>query len=164
MNKIIIPFVVSSIRIAALPLFFILYNFGNIVACLGLLTFCAITDFLDGYIARKLQATSRFGAYYDASTDFILMLGAFSIFYANGLYPLWLIISIVVAFLAFILTSHLIKKIYDPVGRYLGSALYIGIALTLLWPSEATFIFVQYAFLVFFLLSLVSRLVSYAKR
>ena len=80
-----IPTFISSLRIAALPLFFYLFNQGNVTACLILLAFCAATDFFDGYLARKLEATSRFGAYYDATTDFILMIGIFAIFYAHEL-------------------------------------------------------------------------------
>ena len=159
-----IPTFISSLRIAALPLFIYLYNLGNITACLGLLSFCAATDFFDGYIARKLKATSRFGAYYDAATDFLLMFGIFAFFYSFGFYPIWLLLIIVTAFVQFIVTSFYSKKLYDPVGRYLGSALYIGVVLTLLWPTIAIFVFVQYAFAVFFLISIASRIISLTKK
>ena len=160
----LIPTFISSLRIAALPLFFYLYNLGNITACLILLAFCAATDFFDGYFARKLKATSRFGAYYDATTDFILMIGIFAIFYATGYYPIWLMLLITAAFAQFLATSHYAKKLYDPVGRYLGSALYIGVVLTLLWPIQAVFAFVQYAFVAFFLVSIASRIMSLTRK
>lgn len=158
------PTFTSSLRIIALPLFFFLYNLGNVTACLGLLAFCAATDFLDGYLAKKLKATSRFGAYYDATTDFILMFGIFAFFYSFGDYPIWLLLLIAAAFIQFIVTSFFAKKLYDPVGRYLGSALYIGVVLTLLWPTQAVFTFVQYAFVGFFLVSIVSRIASLTKK
>ena len=129
-----------------------------------MLAFCAGTDFLDGYLARKLNTTSRFGAYYDATTDFILMAGIFAIFYAQGYYPLWLLFLIAVSFAQFLVTGFYVKKLYDPVGRYLGSALYIGIVLTLLWPIQAVFAFVQYAFVAFFIVSIVSRIVSLTRK
>ena len=159
----VIPAFISSLRFLVLPLFFYLYNLSNIASCLGLLVFCAATDFFDGYLARKLNATSRFGAYYDALTDFILMLGIFTIFHVRGYYPVWLLLLIAAAFIQFIITSFFAKKLYDPVGRYLGSALYIGVVLTLLWPLPAVFAFVQYAFAGFFLVSLVSRIISLTK-
>jgi phosphatidylglycerophosphate synthase len=158
------PTFISSLRIATLPLFIYLYKLGNVNACLGLLAFCAVTDFFDGYAARKLKATSRFGAYYDATTDFILMIGIFSIFFAEGYYPIWLLILIAATFIQFLATSFLTKKLYDPVGRYLGSALYICVVLTLLWPTPAVFAFVQYAFVVFFLVSLASRIISLTRK
>jgi CDP-diacylglycerol--glycerol-3-phosphate 3-phosphatidyltransferase/cardiolipin synthase len=163
-NPTAIPAFISSLRIVALPMFIYLYNLGNTNACLGVLAFCAATDFFDGYAARKLKATSRFGAYYDATTDFILMIGIFSIFFAYGYYPVWLLILIATAFIQFLATSFLAKKLYDPVGRYLGSALYIGVVLTLLWPTPAVFAFVQYAFVAFFLVSLASRIFSLTRK
>ena len=84
---ILIPTIISSLRIAAIPLFIYLYNLANIISCLILLAFSAATDFFDGYSARKLGATSRFGAYYDATTDFALVIGIFIIFYHQRLLP-----------------------------------------------------------------------------
>jgi len=161
---ILIPAFISSLRIAALPLFFYLFNTANITTCLILLAFCAASDFFDGYLARKLKATSRFGAYYDATTDFILMIGIFAIFYASGYYTIWLLLLIAASFVQFLATSLYAKKLYDPVGRYLGSALYIGITLTLIWPMQATFSFVQFAFFGFLLVSIASRIVSLSRK
>jgi phosphatidylglycerophosphate synthase len=165
MKKLIpIPTLISSTRIAAIPLFLILFNQGNVAACLGLLAFCAATDFFDGYLARKLNATSMFGTYYDATTDFILMLGIFTIFYYIGYYPIWLLLLIAATFAQFIATNFYTKKFYDPVGRYLGSALYIGVVLTLVYPIQAVFAFVQYSFVAFVLVSLASRIVSLTRK
>ncbi len=159
-----IPSFISSLRVAAFPLFFYLNNQGDIAACLILLAFCAGSDFLDGYLARKLNIASRIGAYYDATTDFILTAGIFAIFYAQGYYPLWLPLLIAISFAQFLATGFFTKKTYDLVGRYLGSALYIGITLTLIWPIQAVFAFVQYAFVAFFLVSIVSRIVSLIRK
>jgi CDP-diacylglycerol--glycerol-3-phosphate 3-phosphatidyltransferase len=163
-KQIAIPAFTSSLRVAAFPLFFYLYTIGNVTACLGLLAFCAATDFFDGYLARKLGAASKFGSYYDATTDFILIIGIFAIFYAVGFYPIWLLLLIAVSFIQFLATSYLSEKMYDPVGRYLGSALYVGVVLTLFWPTPAIFIFVQYAFVVFFLVSIASRTISLTRK
>ena len=162
-KQILIPTAISSVRIAALPLFLYLFDTGNITACLALMAFCAATDFFDGYFARKLNVTSKFGAYYDAVTDFVLMSGAFATFTVDGFYPAWLLVLIAASFVQFLATSRMTKKLYDPVGRYIGSALYIGIALTLLSPTQPVFSFVQYAFAGFFLVSLVSRIISLAR-
>jgi len=160
----LIPLLISSQRIVALPIFYYFYNIGNAASCLGLLGFCAATDFLDGYIARKLYLTSKFGAYYDATTDFTFMFGIFLLFHVLGFYPIWLLLIITFAFIQFIITSYLAKKLYDPVGRYLGSALYIGVVLTLFWPTESVFAFVQYAFVGFFLFSIASRIISLTRK
>jgi phosphatidylglycerophosphate synthase len=160
--KIVIPTALSSFRIAVVPLFFYFYN-QSVAVCLVLFAFAVATDLLDGYAARKLKATSRFGAYYDASTDFILVISIYSFFTAKGFYHVWLPALIVLAFAIFFITSLIVKKIHDPVGRYTGSALYIGIFLTLIFPIQAIFNFVQYAYVVFFLVSLLSRTISLTK-
>jgi len=160
---ILIPTAISSIRIAVLPLFFYLYNSGNTAFCLVFFALAAATDLLDGYSARKLKVTSKFGGYYDATTDFALIIGIYLLFAAEGFYPIWLLILITASFAQFLATNRYAKKPYDPVGRYIGSALYIGIVLTLVSPEQVTFAFVQYAFAVFFVVSIVSRIVSLVK-
>jgi phosphatidylglycerophosphate synthase len=145
---------------AVLPLFYIFFVNSNVVACLGLLAFSAATDYLDGYLARKLGVATHFGAYFDASTDFVLMFGAYMIFTVRGIYPFWLPLLIATSFFLFLATSRLSKKLYDPIGKYTGSALFIGVVLTLVFPISAIFSFVQYAFLSFFLVSLASRIMS----
>ena len=107
---ILIPATISSIRIAVLPLFLYLYGGGNIVACLVLLAFSAATDFFDGYLARRLKVTSKFGAYYDATTDFILVIGIFTVFTTKGYYPIWLLLLIAASFSLFVATSHYRQK------------------------------------------------------
>lgn len=133
-------------------------------ACLLLVGFAALTDLLDGYLARKLGATSKVGPYIDGAADFIFLFGAFTFFTIDGLYPFWLPLLISVSFIQFIVTSIYTKKVYDPVGRYLGSALYIGIVLTVVFPILPVFLFVQFGFLVFFIISLASRFQSLKKR
>jgi phosphatidylglycerophosphate synthase len=159
----LVPAAISSLRIAALPIFLLLFSSGAIAWCFVLIGLAALTDLLDGYLARKLRVATRFGAYFDAATDFILIIGVYSIFTASGYYPIWLPLLIIASFAQFLLSSLYAKKIYDPIGRYIGSALYIGIVLTLAFPVEAMFLFVQVSFVGFFLVSLASRIVSLKK-
>jgi phosphatidylglycerophosphate synthase len=137
------PAAVSSIRIAVLPLFLYLYDAGNIVWCLGLFVIIIATDFIDGFLARKLKVASKVGAYYDSATDFALVMGIFTLFSFKGLYPVWLPILITMSYAQFLALSAVGKKLYDPVGKYTGTALYGGILLTLVFPSEAIFSFIE---------------------
>ena len=160
----LVPAIVSSLRIVVLPFFFYFYNAGNTALCLTLFACSAVTDLFDGYLARKLKVASRFGAYYDAGTDFALVIGIFTFFTLKGYYHIWLLLLITASFIQFLASSIYSKKLYDPVGRYIGSALYIGIVLTLVFPSQATFSLVEFAFLGFFLVSLASRIVSLTRK
>jgi len=80
------------------------------MSCLILLTFSAATDFFDIYLAGRLKVTSRFGGYYDATTDFILVLGIFTIFSAKGYYPIWLLLLITASFIQFLAASLYAKN------------------------------------------------------
>ena len=160
----VVPTLISSLRIAVLLLFIYLFNQENIVGCLFLLVFCAVTDYLDGWLARKLKVSSRIGAFYDALMDFILMMGIFIGFYWVGFYQFWFLLLIAASFVQFVVTSRYTKKLYDPVGRYLGSSLYIGAVLTLIFPVQIAFSFVQFAYAGFFLVSLVSRIISLTRK
>jgi CDP-diacylglycerol--glycerol-3-phosphate 3-phosphatidyltransferase len=162
-KKILIPTLISSLRIAVIPFFIYFYNHENLIVCLLLFTFAASTDLLDGFVARKLKITSTIGAYYDALTDFVLIISIYTFFFSKSYYPIWLPILITASFAQFLVTSRYVKKLYDPIGRYVGSALYIGIILTLLFPTQAIFYFLQYAYIVFFLVSLASRAISLTK-
>jgi CDP-diacylglycerol--glycerol-3-phosphate 3-phosphatidyltransferase len=64
-----LPNLISLSRILLAPLFLIsLKNYFTIIACIILIT-GAITDFFDGYIARKIKSTSRIGAILDPLAD-----------------------------------------------------------------------------------------------
>lgn len=86
--------------------------------------FSVSTDFLDGYLARKLDASSRFGAYFDVTTDFIFVLSLFAAFIPKGFCTDWVLFIMAAEFVGFILTSLYFTKIYDPVGKYYGSLLF----------------------------------------
>jgi phosphatidylglycerophosphate synthase len=89
------------------------------------------SDQLDGYLARKLNVASRFGAYFDILTDFLFISSVFVVFVLKQLYPFWVLALIGVMFLQFVVTNILVKQlIYDPVGKYYGSILYGCIGLT----------------------------------
>ncbi len=49
----------------------------------------ALTDYFDGYYARKMKLVSDFGKLMDAITDKILVLGLFAVLIAFDLLPKW---------------------------------------------------------------------------
>ncbi|XHH09164.1 MAG: CDP-alcohol phosphatidyltransferase family protein [Candidatus Bathyarchaeia archaeon] len=155
--KALIPSGISALRIAALPLFLYFNSVGSSSLCLLTFALAAVTDLIDGFIARKLNVASKAGAYFDAVTDFIVILGIFSAFCLNGYYPVWLLLLIAGSFAQFAVTGYFGKRLYDPLGKYIGSALYIGITLTLLSSTALIFTVVQAGVLTFVLCSFVTR-------
>jgi CDP-diacylglycerol--glycerol-3-phosphate 3-phosphatidyltransferase len=67
------------------------------VVCALIIFICAcITDFLDGWIARKRQETSDFGKILDPVADKILVLGAFLSFVQLQLIPAWMVVIVII--------------------------------------------------------------------
>ncbi len=161
-SKVLVPCGISALRIAALPLFLYFNSLGASFLCLLVFGFAAVTDLFDGFVARKLNVASKSGAYFDAVTDFVLVLGIFIAFTLNGYYPAWLLLLIIGSFAQFVVTGFFGKRLYDPLGKYIGSVLYIGIALTLLSPAGLMLIIVQSGVVVFTVTSFITRMLSLA--
>ncbi|VAW19231.1 CDP-diacylglycerol--glycerol-3-phosphate 3-phosphatidyltransferase [hydrothermal vent metagenome] len=63
-------------------------------AAAGIFAMAAITDFLDGYLARKYNLISDFGKIADPIADKFLILSAFYVFYQFDLIAWWMIVVI----------------------------------------------------------------------
>ena len=74
-----IPTILTLLRIAAIPVFmlvfFLPYSWTGIASAV-IFTIAAITDWLDGYLARKLGQMSRFGAFLDPVADKLMVAAA----------------------------------------------------------------------------------------
>jgi cardiolipin synthase (CMP-forming) len=69
-SVITIPNLLTLMRALGIPLFLYLYiNQKNVVASFWVLGFAALTDYLDGKIARALKQESAFGAAFDPAID-----------------------------------------------------------------------------------------------
>lgn len=74
-----IPNLLTLLRILLIPFFFIVYTidagWSNIVATV-IFVAAAITDWLDGYLARKLNQYTTFGAFLDPVADKLIVATA----------------------------------------------------------------------------------------
>jgi CDP-diacylglycerol--glycerol-3-phosphate 3-phosphatidyltransferase len=89
---------VTLSRIAVAPLFLIFIFRDELWAkwTAGLLfAWGAISDYLDGYLARKYDLKSDFGALLDPFADKVLMISVFMAFVALELAEAWMVIIIV---------------------------------------------------------------------
>ncbi len=82
-----LPNLLTLFRIAVIPglvaLFYIESRFASWLAC-GLFSLAAITDFLDGYIARVTKQQSAFGRFLDPVADKLLVSSALLMMVAFG--------------------------------------------------------------------------------
>ena len=69
---ILIPLIVG---IFYLPDHWLSYENKNIIAC-AIFVIAAVTDWLDGYLARRLNQMSAFGAFLDPVADKLIVVGA----------------------------------------------------------------------------------------
>ena len=95
-----IPNILTVFRVVITPVFIILFlspNFLNKLISLLLFFIGSITDYLDGYIARKYNYITDFGKLIDPLADKIFVVSAFVLLHL--LYPesikLWMIIAII---------------------------------------------------------------------
>ncbi len=100
-----IPNILTVLRVILIPLFVIAFLVGgiNIWVAFAIFVLASVTDFLDGYIARKKNLVTDFGKLMDPLADKILVMSAFICFtYAGIFHPA---ITIVVMSREFLVTG-----------------------------------------------------------
>lgn len=96
----LLPNILSGLRIILAPVFLILFfqdDFIMKAIGLGVYIIAAITDYYDGYFARKYGVYSDFGAFLDPLADKFLTFSGFIVlpFIAADQFPWWAIILII---------------------------------------------------------------------
>jgi CDP-diacylglycerol--glycerol-3-phosphate 3-phosphatidyltransferase len=72
-----IPNLLTLFRLVLIPVFVVVFYLdfpGQYAVCAIIFALAAITDWLDGYLARKLQQTSPFGAFFDPVVDKLMVV------------------------------------------------------------------------------------------
>lgn len=93
------PNQLTFIRIILTPLFvYLMINSGTLSNLIAAFVFfiAAFTDWYDGYIARRLSQTSKFGQFMDPLADKILVLSALAVFAYLDYAFLWMILIIII--------------------------------------------------------------------
>src|SRR6056297_1099670 len=91
-----IPNALSMARLLALPFIYLDLVDGRFTRAYVLLVVFAATDWLDGYLARRLDQISRFGTLLDPISDRALFLVVGIAFVVADLLPVWALVVIVV--------------------------------------------------------------------
>jgi cardiolipin synthase len=86
-----IPNVVTAVRLAAVPVFlWLLFGVQDRVAAAVLLAVLGATDWVDGWLARRLGQVSTLGKVLDPVADRVLLAVAVTAIIVDGSVPLWL--------------------------------------------------------------------------
>ncbi len=81
-----LPNILTLARIAAIPVFvvfYLLFPRDQYYLVVGIFVLAAITDWLDGFLARRMQETSSFGAFLDPVADKLMVCTALVLIVAD---------------------------------------------------------------------------------
>jgi len=106
-----VPNVLSALRIVLVPVFLVLVLVGNDVAALVVIVASALSDFLDGIIARRFGQITKLGQLLDPAADRLFIFAAVIALAVRDVVPWWLVIVIVgrdvfLAVLGVVLAQH----------------------------------------------------------
>lgn len=90
-----VPNVITAIRIILAPIFIIFLINDQFLVGLVVFLLCAISDGLDGMLARLLKQKSRLGSYLDPLADKFLLVAAFVTLSVRGFLPPWLTVTVI---------------------------------------------------------------------
>ena len=159
-----VPFIITTLRVASAPLLLYTITSGLETWTRGLFLLACATDLLDGYLARRLGASSNLGAYFDVTADFFVIMTAFVAFVVISIYPFWLLGIIAFMFAQFMATSKLGRPVYDPIGRHYGTFLFTAIGLTLAFPSPALWLAISGIITILTVAAVTSRCITLCTR
>lgn len=90
-----IPNILTILRILSIPLFIILLSDELYFLALVLFVGAAVTDALDGFLARTLRQKTTLGSYLDPIADKLLLSSSFVTCAILKLIPVWLAVLVI---------------------------------------------------------------------
>ena len=111
-SQITIPNVLSLVRLGLIPVFVVVSLEGYFGVAFFLFLGAALTDALDGWIARRFNQRSRLGAYLDPAADKLLMLTTYVVYTmpstAEWRLPAWLTFTVFIRDLTIVIFAYLL--------------------------------------------------------
>jgi cardiolipin synthase len=85
----------TILRIVLIPVFVLLLIYRRPGVALFVFSLAALTDMLDGYVARRRGSQSRLGAFLDPMADKLLLIASFVTLTQLRLLPAWITIVVI---------------------------------------------------------------------
>jgi len=109
-----VPNQITFLRFVLLPIFLICLFYQNYGWALVLLVTAALTDALDGWLARWLNQKSELGTFLDPLADKFLLSGAFVVLAFKGVLGWWLTILVLARDVIILATGAVIVLVVGP--------------------------------------------------
>jgi cardiolipin synthase len=90
-----VPNQLTFLRLGFLPFFIVLIFYDRFAWALLILVLAAVTDGMDGLLARSLNQKTALGAYLDPIADKLLLSSSFVVLALEGHIPRWLTILVI---------------------------------------------------------------------
>lgn len=107
-----IPNLLTLVRLILIPFFVMASVRGKFTAAFVLFVSAALTDAIDGYIARRFDQRSKIGAFLDPAADKMMMVSAYVVFtlpwVAHQPLPQWLTFTVFLRDLLIVLFAYLL--------------------------------------------------------
>lgn len=145
-----LPNIITLSRIISLVVGFILFMKGNTILSLIIYIYGAISDSIDGYFARKLNAYTKFGQYLDAISDKLYFLSLIIILLVNKKYLIILpmIMELIISIINYLMLKKNKKVFTERVGKFKTTLLIITLIAALLSIEIKIFNYLYIIFLV----------------
>ncbi len=157
-----VPNILTLLRLIAVPAFASLMLQGRLALAAWLFLLTAVTDVLDGVIARRYDAVTPFGRVADPAADKLMQLTALFLLAARGMLPYAIAWIFLIKELVMLICGVLaIRGAMDTSAKWYGklasAGLFVGIMLTfftgggvltsvLLWLCVAVTLFALYMY------------------
>jgi len=90
-----LPNLITVGRIVAVPVVIWAITSGNMMLAFWLFVAAGISDAVDGFLAKRFNAQTEFGAYLDPLADKALLMSIYVTLSFEGLLPRWIVIAVV---------------------------------------------------------------------
>ncbi len=132
-----LPNILTYFRFLVAPIFLFLYFSGDkvlISISIVLYLFGALSDYFDGYFARKFNSSSTFGQFLDPLADKFIVLASLFAFAFQDIIPLW---SVVIILFRDIMTTYM-RKLSDKKNHVMQTSKLAK------WKTFSQFLFIGY--------------------
>lgn len=161
-----LPNIITITRIISLIIGFILFCSGAFVPAIIFYIYGAVSDFIDGYLARKLNAYSRLGKYLDAVSDkmYSLSVMVLLIIYRSPLIIIPLLLECIISLINYKIIIKYKSTYTERVGKHKMNLEFLMLIFSMISIKIKYFSIVFYIFLILTIYFQVQSIFSYVNQ